>query len=334
MSRAKTERLLNLTICLLAARRFLTKDQIRAAVPGYSDSPEAFERMFERDKDELREMGVPVLTGSNSVLFDDEVGYRIDRDTYALPEVHFDAEEMGVLALAARAWQQATLAAPASQALLKLKAYGVDTDEVALTGLEPRVDTGEQAFPALWQAVRDARPVRFTYQRPGAEPTARQVEPWGIVSWHGRWYLVGHDRDREAPRVFRVSRIVGAVELLGEPGSVQVPAGIDVHAMVADTAADREQRGEARLLLREGSGAWLRRQASRIDADAGALAGEPGWDAVTVPYSDRERLVDTVLGLGDDALVLEPDDLRAEVVGQLRALVAATSTRLGAGGPS
>ena len=118
MSRARTERLLNLVICLLATRRYLGKDEIRRAVPGYSDSDEAFERAFERDKEELREMGVPVETGSNNAWFEDEVGYRISRDAYALPEVTFTADEMAVLALAARAWQQANTSTPRSRNLV------------------------------------------------------------------------------------------------------------------------------------------------------------------------------------------------------------------------
>ena len=83
-SREKTERLLNLTIALLATRRFLSREEIRAMVPGYSEHDEAFERAFERDKDDLREMGIPIETGSNSAVFDDEPGYRIRRDAYGV----------------------------------------------------------------------------------------------------------------------------------------------------------------------------------------------------------------------------------------------------------
>jgi hypothetical protein len=97
MSARRTERLLNLVIALLATRRWLTKEQIRAAVPQYADgeSAEAFDRMFERDKEDLRELGVPIVTGTDSAWFDDEIGYRIDRDAYALPPVQIDAERAG-----------------------------------------------------------------------------------------------------------------------------------------------------------------------------------------------------------------------------------------------
>src|SRR5437660_10111 len=135
----RTERLLNLVICLLSTRSWLTKEQIRAAVPQYAEcsTAEAFDRMFERDKEDLRELGVPLVTGSHSSWFEDETGYRIDRTTYALPDVEFTAEELAVLGLASRVWQQASLAGPAARALVKLKALGVDTDEESLVGVEP-----------------------------------------------------------------------------------------------------------------------------------------------------------------------------------------------------
>src|SRR4051812_31885725 len=151
MSARRTERLLNLVICLLATRRWLTKEQIRAAVPQYAgcETPEAFDRMFERDKEDLRELGVPIVTGTDSAWFDDEVGYRIDREAYALPPVEFDAEELTVLGLASRVWQQASLAGPAARALVKLTALGVEPDEAGLVGVEPRVRTAEPAFDPL-----------------------------------------------------------------------------------------------------------------------------------------------------------------------------------------
>ncbi|HWG94267.1 MAG TPA: WYL domain-containing protein, partial [Mycobacteriales bacterium] len=98
MSARKTERLLNLVICLLATRRYLTVQQIRAAVPGYeSGSEEAFRRMFERDKEELRELGIPLETGSHSSAHDDEVGYRIARRDYELPEISLEPDEAAAL---------------------------------------------------------------------------------------------------------------------------------------------------------------------------------------------------------------------------------------------
>ena len=113
MSRRKTERLLGLVVCLLSSERYLTAVQIRAAVPGYPESFEAFKRMFERDKEELRELGIPLETGSNSAL-DEEPGYRIPRQAYVLPEIRLEPDEAAVLSLAARVWRQAELAGAAA----------------------------------------------------------------------------------------------------------------------------------------------------------------------------------------------------------------------------
>ena len=124
MSRRKTERLLNLVICLLATRRPLTAEQIRQAVPGYDrDSDEAFQRMFERDKNELRELGIPIRVERD---WEGELGYRIERQAYELPEIKLEPDEAAVLGLAAQVWQRAALAGAASGALLKLRAAGIE----------------------------------------------------------------------------------------------------------------------------------------------------------------------------------------------------------------
>ncbi len=310
-SRDKTERLLNLTIALLATRRPLTRAELRRMVPGYPDSDEAFERMFERDKDDLREMGVPVETGATSALFDDELGYRIRSDAYALPEMSFTREEMAVLTLAAQAWAGAALAGPASSALLKLKAYAVETDEQALTGLTPRVGTHEPAFRPLWQAVRDARCVRFDYRKPDPPVTGtRTVEPWALVCRHGRWYVVGHDRDRGAARVFRLSRIDGPVTITGA-AETERPAGANLAAMVAREAGPAES-GVARLRLRVGAGAFLRRAATLRQAE------QAGWDSLELPYGDLAALAADLASLGPDVVVVDPPRLREAVIGLLR----------------
>ena len=177
MSRRKTERLLGLVVCLLSSPRYLTAVQIRAAVPGYPESFEAFKRMFERDKEELRELGIPLETGFNSA-GDDEAGYRIPRQAYVLPEIRLEPDEAAVLSLAARVWRQAELAGAAAGALLKLRAAGVEAEESAETGIEPRLLAGEAAFGPLWEAVRDrqAGDVRLPRGRaeraPAASPAA------------------------------------------------------------------------------------------------------------------------------------------------------------------
>ena len=326
MAARRTERLLNLVICLLATRRFVPREQIRVIVPGYADceTDEAFERMFERDKDDLREMGIPLETGSNSAWFEDEIGYRIDRDTYALPAISFEPAELAVLGLAARVWQSASFAKAASQAILKLEASGADVDPDALALVEPRFAAAEAAFGRLYEAVRDGRPVTFGYRAARArQPTQRSLEPWGIVSWHGHWYVVGHDVDREATRVFRLSRVDGETRFTGPPGTVTVPEGVNVRdevQMITPQPADQT----ATVRVRAGTAQPLRRRAS---GSAAVSSADASWDLLDIGYADEESLAEEIVGFGADVVAVAPDELRDSVIRRLNAVLEATSER-------
>jgi proteasome accessory factor B len=331
MSSRRTERLLNLVICLLATRRWLTKEQIRLAVPQYADceSAEAFDRMFERDKEDLRDLGIPVVTGTDALWFDDEPGYRIDRDTYALPPIELTAEELAVVGLASRVWQQASLAGPAARALTKLTALGVEIDEGDLSGLEPRIRTAEPAFEPLYTATRDHQPVSFSYRKPTGEVATREVEPWAVVSRSGRWYLVGRDRGREAARVFRLSRIESNVRRVGRAGQYVVPDDLDPRQMVGRMAPPGDER-VARIRVRAGHGVGLRRRALPEDgplpeAGPGREAGA-GWDEIRVRVGDAGGLAQELAGYGGDVVALEPADVRSDVIRRLQAALAAQKT--------
>jgi proteasome accessory factor B len=311
MSRRKTERLLGLVVCLLSTRRALTAAQIREAVPGYPDSFEAFKRMFERDKEELRELGIPLETDLASP-GDEEAGYRIRRQAYELPEITLEPDEAAVLGLAARVWQRAELEGAAAGALLKLRAAGIDAEDTQ-TGIEPRVHTGEAAFGPLWEAVMARRPVTFAYRAPGRSGVQqRRLEPWGVVNRHGRWYVAGHDMDRDAVRVFRLSRIEGSVSFSGPPGSVVVPPGTDVRELVRDWDSSPPTYRTATLRVRTGAGHGLRRQ---------ALAEQPdgdGWDEIRISFHDIGWQADYLAWFGADVIALDPPDLREAVIRRLK----------------
>jgi proteasome accessory factor B len=315
MSRRKTERLLGLVVCLLSSERYLTAVQIRAAVPGYPESFEAFKRMFERDKEELRELGIPLETGSNSAV-DEELGYRIPRQAYVLPEIRLEPDEAAVLSLAARVWRQAELAGAAAGALLKLRAAGVDAEETPQPGIEPRL-AGEAAFGPLWEAVRDRRPVTFAYRAVGrSEPQQRRLDPWGVVNRHGRWYVAGHDTDRDAVRVFRLSRIEGAVRFTGPAGSVTVPDGTDVRETVREWDTHPPPQQSAVLRVRQDAGHGIRRYARSVRA-----AGD-GWDLVETRYSDPGWFAEYLASFGPAVVAVEPADLREAVIRQLKGALA------------
>jgi proteasome accessory factor B len=311
MSARKTERLLNLVICLLATRRYLSAEQIRRTVAGYEDlGDEAFKRKFERDKEDLRDLGIPLETGSDSP-FDDEPGYRIRRDDYSLPDIAFEPAELAVLGVAARTWQHASLGGQAFEAVLKLRAAGVDIDDAVPVAIETRVATSEPAFEPLRRAATDRRAVEFDYRTPGA---TRHVEPWGLVSWHGRWYLVAYDVDRADTRVFRVGRIVGSVTEAGAAGSVVVPEGTDIRAIVSAMNVDTD-RLTATLRVRPGAALGLRQRAASV------TALPDGWDLVVLAASQVERLADEAAGYGADVVVVEPAAARDAVLVRLKALI-------------
>ncbi|MCW2621751.1 MAG: transcriptional regulator protein-like protein, partial [Frankiales bacterium] len=199
-------------------------------------------------------------------------------------------------------------------ALLKLQAAGIDVRPLS-GALEPRVAASEPAFEAALAAARDRRPVRFVYRTGGrSEPEERQVEPWGVVSWHGRWYLAGHDLVRGASRVFRLSRVVGDLVPDGPPGTVVVPDGVDLRAMVAVSGAE-PVFAAATVRIRAQTCWALRRDATAVHPDP----EHPGWDVLDVGYSDPERLADRVTGFGSDVVVLTPPEARQAVIRRLTA---------------
>ena len=319
---------MNLVIALLGTRQYVTAARIRAIVPGYeaddgtARADEAFKRMFERDKAELREMGVPLETGRTSA-FDTEDGYRIARAEYELPEITLTGEEAAAVGLALRLWESAQLAGAAHSALVKLKAAGVDVDTSRSIPLQPRLDSGEPAFEPVYAAARDRRRLEFDYRRPDEETAARRhVEPWGVVAWRGRWYLVGQDLDRKAPRVFRLSRVVGTPRAAGPAGAFEPPAGLDLADVVAGQVAG-QTGGEERLVVvraRPGTAVGLRRHATPLGAT------DDGEDRLQLRTTEPEALAGQLAAYGADVLVESPAEMREAVVERLRRLAAMAGT--------
>ncbi|MHA3703376.1 helix-turn-helix transcriptional regulator [Jatrophihabitans sp. YIM 134969] len=326
MAARRAERLVNLVIALLSTRQYLTAEQLRSAVPGYEAddgserADEAFKRMFERDKAELRDLGIPLETGRTSIM-DVEDGYRIPRRDYELPTVDFDPAEAAAVGLAARLWQSATLGAPARTALMKLRAGGTALDpDDAVT--PPTVDASDPALAPLLTAVRERRVVTFSHRSGGdSDPITRHVEPWGVLSWSRRWYLVGYDRDRDAPRSFRLSRVEGTVTVTRTASTHDRPADLDMVAMVAGRS---EWRRESELLVAPGRAGRLRRAALRTEP---GVDGAP--DRLVVDFADTRWLAREIASAGTGVEVLGPDD----VVAAVRDVLQSTLEAHGAAGP-
>lgn len=321
---SKVERLMNLVIALLSTDRFLPAEKIRNIVQGYNDSPsdEAFSRMFERDKNELRDLGIPLETGRVSK-FDPTEGYRINREAYALPAVELTTDEAAAVAVATQLWQSPELITATQGALLKLRAAGVNVEggdpSVAITSTSvlPGVRGSEEVLGILLSAIDSGRVVQFEHRYSRSDPyTTRTVEPWGVVTHRGRWYLVGHDRLRDDTRTFRLSRIGEHVTAIGEPGAVRKPDGVNLREVVQRVVAESPTGEQARVWVAEGKGTALRRQATA--ATPRTLAGRAG-EEITVDVGGYDRLAREIASYGPDAVVLAPRSLRDDVVARLRA---------------
>src|SRR6202008_1282882 len=271
MATSKVERLVNLVIALLSTRGYITAEKIRSSVAGYSDSPsaEAFSRMFERDKNELRDLGIPLEVGRVSAL-DPTEGYRINGDAYSLPPVELPPDEAAAVAVATQLWESPELITATQGALLKLRAAGVDVDPDAPVAIASPAGTvglrgSEDVLGALLFSIDSRQAVQFPPRPSRAEPyTTRTVEPWGVVTEKGRWYLVGHDRDRDATRTFRLSRIGAKVTPIGAAGAVSVPHDVDLRKIVAETVAETPTGAQARVWVADGRATALRRAGRSI----------------------------------------------------------------------
>lgn len=323
MAISKVERLMNLVIALLSTRGYLTAERIRANVAGYADCPtdEAFSRMFERDKSELRDLGIPVETGRISA-FDPAEGYRITPDAYALPDIDLTADEAAAVAVATTLWESPERITATQSALLKLRAAGVDVDPAVGVAITTGAGAAglrgsEEVLGVLFSAIDAQQAVRFQHRPSPVDPfTVRTVEPWGVVTARGRWYVIGHDRDRGATRIFRLSRITD-VTSFGSPGAVATrPDGIDLRATVEQSIGEAAAGGHAKVWVADGHATALRRAGTVTGRRT--IGGRDG-DVVEIDVGILDALAREVTGYGAEALVLEPESLRQDVLARLTA---------------
>lgn len=318
MAPRKTERLLNLTIALLVSRRFVGREQIRDAVEGYAGLTDlAFQRTFERDKDELRALGIPVETGHNDVFFDDEPGYRIRRSDFELPPIELTRDERVVLGLAAEVFRDATLAKSTQTAIAKLRAAGVEP-EPGRMGVVTAVSAAEPGFAAMWDACLSRTAVRFDYREAGER---RTLEPWRMLSRRGSWYVIGRDRDKDAPRMFKLSRIRSDVEPVGEPMAYAPPAAAEIDRLSESLELRATGERVATLAVRGEAAPTLRRRGRPVEP---ASALPEGFSAYAVPYDRIDELAGEVRSSAAGVLVLDPPELRLAVIAGLESVASRT----------
>ena len=310
------ERLVNLVALLLESRRPLTFEEIRerlAEAYEHGDVGSA-KRMFERDKDVLRDIGVPIEVTATDV-WDAEQGYSIPKDRYYLPEIRFAPEEISALAVAARAGSD-TSAEDAVRKLLSGANGGL------LASLEPAVGgIGGEPVPQLAEAaeaVAGARRVRFTYRTARGESSERAVDAFGLAVRGGHWYLVGLDTDRGEVRSFRLSRLASGVVDVGE-GSAPPEGFRAAEHVQAGPWGPGEARSTATVAFSPTVAWWATKGIPGItESDV----REDGWSVVTIPAQPGESLAGWVLSFGPEAEALEPAELRDEILRRLGAVLA------------
>ncbi len=188
---------------------------------------------------------------------------------------------------------------------------------------QPRIPAAEPAFDAVWEAVRAHQPIRFSYGRTGETPAERHLQPWGVLSWRGRWYVGGHDVDRDEPRLFRVSRILGEVRTAGPAGSYRVPEGASVRDLAASFTAN-DPVGEAVLHVRRERALPLRRHALAVRPLAEEI------DEVVVGYRSTWELATSAASFAPHVVVVSPPEARSLAIEVLRSAAEANADEVGA----
>ena len=308
MSR-KIERLINLTIALLATNRYLTKTEIFRTVEGYEGNPETKERMFERDKDDLRSLGITIDVGSFDPLFADEPGYRIKAESYQLDLGEITPTEISLLSLAADAWQDAAFADSAQSAILKLSSFGVPADPIDLPGASQRLANSSADLEVITSAIGTSDFLVFDYLSADFVAQERTIIPIALSNKFGFWYVSGVDNQLQEIRTFRLDRIQGSITVSRNEEVFEFPKEFELNQI--DVAATQRF---ATVDVRKGKGHALRALATSVK-DLGE------WDQIRIPIYTLDFLTAELLWHGEDVFVHEPADLRESVITRLQELL-------------
>ncbi|MEE9417258.1 MAG: WYL domain-containing protein [Acidimicrobiales bacterium] len=301
---SKLERLLNLLAALLHTPVPLTAEQIRARLEGYSEVDASFRRAFERDKDDLRSMGVPIrvepVAGTDPPLD----GYRIDPSEYGGSDPQLEPDELAALHLATGLVRVDGVSG--DQALVRVGGVVGEAkgDQVAALPTDPNLGP-------LFEAISSSHSVTFDYRG-----TERLLDPFKLSFSRGHWYLTGYDHSRDDERQFRVDRIVGSV-VRGAAITTERPTSRSLDRVESWAIGD-EEPVLTRLLVDADQAAWAKHY---LGNDAIAASHTDGSVEFELLVRNREAFRSFVLTFLDHAELLSPEDLRNDLVGWLEALL-------------
>lgn len=311
------ERLFSLVLALVATETGLTKAEVLSTVQGYRQRYQqggdnsSLERQFERDKDDVRELGIPLETieppddpGSNHNL-----RYRIPKGLYDLPsDITFTPDEIMVLKLAAAVWREGSLSAESHRALTKLGSLGVESSDPVL-GYAPSLRARESSFEPLSKAMDRGQVVAFLYLKPGeTAPRRRRVAPHAVVLHDGRWHLFATDQDVAAKRTFLLSRIVGQVVNLPGQTFKQNDDGMGQQALAELDELWNDSLAEVDVVPGSDAAVRLGKRRASVTADG---------DGLTLHFTDLNILADELAGFGPEVFVKSPTELRQAVISRL-----------------
>jgi proteasome accessory factor B len=364
----KLQRWLDVVSYLAARRLPVSTEELWANVPAYAPGLDGTEkqkqtvrRMFERDKDELRDIGIPVETVQYTINygFDQVAGYRLAKRDFHLPYVRLlreaegDAEhdadrgdaparspsdfelteaEAGAALDGLRelaAVPAFPLASAARSAFRKL-AFDLDPELVGETPVayaeDPETAAARDAVRVLSDALRRRKAVAFRYRSMTSDREEdRAVHPYGLLFQHGRWYLVAHDVGRDAVRMYRAGRMSGVTVEPKSPGTpdYEIPADFALDAYAGRKAWELGA-DEAELGVRAAVRFRFPRSLWAERNGHGELIeeGEEGEQLRRFVIHRRDPFLRWVLSLAGDARLESPDDLAAEFRAMARKVAA------------
>jgi proteasome accessory factor B len=308
MSSEKTERLINLTLGLLASKRYLTKNEIFRTISGYSGTPESMERMFERDKDELRSAGIVIEVGGLDPLFEDEQGYLIRSSQIQIQPNDFSKQDLILMVLAANFWLESNFDDSAKNALLKISS--IDSAITAKVGSNNGFMSVQgfnhdfEQIRTLIDAISNNRYIKFRYKS-----IDREVAPIRLENVQGFWYLSGVDDG--SLKKFKVIRFESAITINDKK------AAFDKEFLTKNLKVQQNQEMQNQRLqayIRIGKCNNLRKE--------GIISPKNGeWDKIELPFTDQEQMIRDLLWNGDDVQVIAPNQLKDELLSRLGGLV-------------
>ena len=317
----KTERLLNLTLALLATRRPMSKNEIFSNIPGYSGRPDAMERMFERDKDELREIGIEIQVLPLDSYFDDELGYQIISKDFFLPEIKISHEEAIWLAVANSLLAHSSNSLKGDSALQKI----YSANQISINDVLQFSQTWDLAVSLdetllmIWESIREQVNLAFVYGY-GPATGPREVSPYTIISRHGNWYVVARDLNDERIKTFRVDRI-------SELSSTRVRKFVPPISSteIGDFLASFNGKVIPKITIRLHKELSLMHPIFMKSQRYGEETSLPSGSLIDLIELDKEEALEMILRAGDSIEVVEPIDLRIEIIDRLQSIVKAHS---------